>query len=366
MKAKKRDDWPGIPAGLKYMDLRLPGTFRELVANEEFSNEQIGRIIRCLALDTDYFLEDNNDKIEVEVKYYRQCLVSRNNTRMRVQAHRKRVKEGRAGVLSAALAPKAETEKTQNGDTVTVTPAAADTSSCTEKTPSDLKEKHPPIVPPKKKAPVSLEKVDGRSKQAAKREELSVGIQSDLFAAAFCGGDGGRIPESQETGSGSPLGREEGSGGATAPQDIERAPTGVSGASAAQPIPQPPPQPRKVFDSRNDMAWIPARFAEFWVLYPRKVGKQDAIKAFTKLIKTQPDVEKFMATLKASLEWWKKQQTWTKDGGRFVPHPATWLNRGNWEDSKENSVVSGATGDAKYLSMDNESTEDLLRRMRGG
>ena len=68
----------------------------------------------------------------------------------------------------------------------------------------------------------------------------------------------------------------------------------------------------------------------------------------------------------ASLEWWKKQQTWTKDGGKYIPHPATWLNRGNWEDSKENSVVSGTTGDAKYLSMDNESTEDLLRRMRGG
>ena len=102
MKGSKRDDWPGIPAGLKYMDLRLPGTFRELVANENFSDAQIGRIIRCLALDTDYFLKHD---IEVEVRYYRSCLVARNNQRLRIQEYRRRKRDGRAGVLSGSLAP---------------------------------------------------------------------------------------------------------------------------------------------------------------------------------------------------------------------------------------------------------------------
>ena len=377
MKGSKRDDWPGIPAGLKYMDLRLPGTFRELVANENFSDAQIGRIIRCLALDTDYFLKHD---IEVEVRYYRSCLVARNNQRLRIQEYRRRKRDGRAGVLSGSLAPvqpadgegKVENDdlqkqpKPQNGETATVAGDAEksrlpsdDTSSCSEKTPSDLKEKHPPIVPPKKKAPVSLEK----ARRDGNREAIAAGIQSDLFAAAFGVEDGGRVPgdvpASPETGQGSPQKREEGSGGATAPQDIERAPTGVSALPTAK-------VKDMVVDSRNDMAWIPERFAAFWSQYPKKVAKYDALKAFTKLIKTQPDIEKFMATLMASLEWWKKQQTWTKDGGKYIPHPATWLNRGNWEDSKENSVVSGTTGDAKYLSMDNESTEDLLRRMRGG
>jgi hypothetical protein len=23
---------------------------------------------------------------------------------------------------------------------------------------------------------------------------------------------------------------------------------------------------------------------------------------------------------------------WTKDGGQFIPHPATWLNQKRWED----------------------------------
>lgn len=25
-------------------------------------------------------------------------------------------------------------------------------------------------------------------------------------------------------------------------------------------------------------------------------------------------------------------EQWTKDGGKYVPHPTTWLNRDGWED----------------------------------
>lgn len=111
------------------------------------------------------------------------------------------------------------------------------------------------------------------------------------------------------------------------------------------------------------MAWIPERFSMFWSKYPRKVAKADALKAFTKIIKVQPDVEVFMATLMASLEWWKGQQSWMKDGGKFIPHPATWLNRGNWEDSKENAETGGG---AQFLRGNDESDEELIRRMQGG
>ena len=123
MKSTNRKDWPGIPAGLKYVDLRLPGTFRELVANENFTNDQIGRIIRCIALDTDYFIDHD---IEVEVRYYRQCLVSRNNTRLRVQACRKRRKEGAAGVLSSAME---KSVSSGSGASVTVTESAEKATS---------------------------------------------------------------------------------------------------------------------------------------------------------------------------------------------------------------------------------------------
>jgi hypothetical protein len=34
----------------------------------------------------------------------------------------------------------------------------------------------------------------------------------------------------------------------------------------------------------------------------------------------------------AGLEWQRQQAAWMKDGGQFVPHPATWLNQGRWDD----------------------------------
>jgi hypothetical protein len=34
----------------------------------------------------------------------------------------------------------------------------------------------------------------------------------------------------------------------------------------------------------------------------------------------------------AVLEMWRNSGDWRKEGGRYIPHPATWLNRGGWED----------------------------------
>ena len=101
---------------------------------------------------------------------------------------------------------------------------------------------------------------------------------------------------------------------------------------------------------------------EFWRNYPRKVGKSFAYKTFVKIIKTQKNVERFMATLIASVEWWKEQESWKKDGGKYIPYPATWLNKGHWEDSKTNENVRN---EAEFLILDEESTEDLIRRMNG-
>ncbi len=66
-------------------------------------------------------------------------------------------------------------------------------------------------------------------------------------------------------------------------------------------------------------------FGVFWSYYPRHVGKSDALKAWSKL---SPKLE----TVLAALKWQSQQPGWVKDGGQFVPHPATWLNRKGWED----------------------------------
>jgi hypothetical protein len=69
-------------------------------------------------------------------------------------------------------------------------------------------------------------------------------------------------------------------------------------------------------------------FEEFWAAYPRKVGKAAAQKSWGKL---SPD-EKLCCEIMAALELHKQQQSWVKDDGQFVPHPATWLNGHRWMD----------------------------------
>lgn len=71
-----------------------------------------------------------------------------------------------------------------------------------------------------------------------------------------------------------------------------------------------------------------AAFDRFWALYPRKVGKASAEKAWKKL-KVTADLFNLMA---ASLAAWSVSTDWTKDGGQFIPHAATWLNGKRWED----------------------------------
>lgn len=108
----------------------------------------------------------------------------------------------------------------------------------------------------------------------------------------------------------------------------------------------------------KEVRWCIAKFKEFWTKYPRKVAKGDAFRAFKKLIYNKQDVDWFMRIVMASLERWAKAPQWTKDNGKFIPYPATWLNRGSWEDSKEQDITPKK---AEFLD-NGESDEDLLRR----
>ena len=69
-------------------------------------------------------------------------------------------------------------------------------------------------------------------------------------------------------------------------------------------------------------------FDEFWALYPKKKSKGQAEKAFTKL---SPSPDLFTKILNA-IEAAKLTEQWQKDGGQFIPYPATWLNAKGWED----------------------------------
>lgn len=77
-------------------------------------------------------------------------------------------------------------------------------------------------------------------------------------------------------------------------------------------------------------------FDRFWHMYPRKVSKQAARRAWDKL---KPDMllcSQMSRALKAQMQ----SEEWTRDGGRFIPYPSTWLNGRRWEDELTPAPVS--------------------------
>jgi uncharacterized protein YdaU (DUF1376 family) len=71
-----------------------------------------------------------------------------------------------------------------------------------------------------------------------------------------------------------------------------------------------------------------ALFDVFWGKYPKKIGKDAAFKAFQK---RKPDQHLLVQMLNALGEQ-SRSEAWVKDGGQFIPNPATWLNQGRWQD----------------------------------
>lgn len=71
----------------------------------------------------------------------------------------------------------------------------------------------------------------------------------------------------------------------------------------------------------------PKGFDEFWEAYPKRKGKQAALRAWKKAIKIA-DADTLIEAVKKQCFW----EQWTRDNGQFIPNPATWLNQGCWED----------------------------------
>ena len=80
-------------------------------------------------------------------------------------------------------------------------------------------------------------------------------------------------------------------------------------------------------DTETSIASSITSFTAFWEVYPRKVGKKAALVAFRKHCR---DLK--VELLVAAIERQKLSEQRSKDGGKFIPNPATWLNQGRWED----------------------------------
>lgn len=70
------------------------------------------------------------------------------------------------------------------------------------------------------------------------------------------------------------------------------------------------------------------RFDAFWTAYPRKTGKDAARKAFERRKVT----DALLASMLEAIAEQSRSKQWQDDGGRYIPHPATWLNQGRWQD----------------------------------
>lgn len=69
-------------------------------------------------------------------------------------------------------------------------------------------------------------------------------------------------------------------------------------------------------------------FELFWSAYPKKVGKQAALRAWKKAKANPGLVDKMLV----AIEQQRRSKQWTDKGGQYIPNPATWLNEGRWDD----------------------------------
>jgi hypothetical protein len=81
-----------------------------------------------------------------------------------------------------------------------------------------------------------------------------------------------------------------------------------------------------------------SRFVLFWQAYPKKTGKGAAEKSFSR----QKVDDTLLDIILKAIEIQKQSEQWQKNGGQFIPNPATWLNQKRWED--ETPPPSNTTG----------------------
>lgn len=73
----------------------------------------------------------------------------------------------------------------------------------------------------------------------------------------------------------------------------------------------------------------PEMFARFYAIYPRRIGKKAAEKAWVKALKDGADPESLISAAQ------RYAASRVGQDPKYTPHPATWLNQGRWEDEPE-------------------------------
>lgn len=102
-----------------------------------------------------------------------------------------------------------------------------------------------------------------------------------------------------------------------------------------------------------------AGFDEFWRAYPRKVKKGDAKLAWFQMRAAESDL---LPAITAALSWQIKQDQWRRDGGAYIPYPATYLRAEQWDDQP----LFVDVGASQAVDSERARTAEQLRRRQSG
>lgn len=109
----------------------------------------------------------------------------------------------------------------------------------------------------------------------------------------------------------------------------------------------------------NEQCSLSDTFEDFWRLYPRRVGKGAAKRAWEKLA---PPLQRRVVVIlgeriQSDPEWMHAMR---RRDLRYIPHPSTWINQERWEDEYPTVPAAGQTN-AAYIG---HSAASLGARLR--
>lgn len=96
----------------------------------------------------------------------------------------------------------------------------------------------------------------------------------------------------------------------------------------------PPKEKTREEKTRQDKTIYTSVFESFWNVYPRKIGKRTAFKSWLAANKRGNGAVIYNGAKRLA------EQVDAGKDLRYVPHPATWLNRDGWLDEEETKQLS--------------------------
>lgn len=110
--------------------------------------------------------------------------------------------------------------------------------------------------------------------------------------------------------------------------------------------------------SRSRKFAYSTEFLTFWAVYPKRRNKGDAWRAWCA-------AKPLLADLLNALSWQCNSAEWLKDGGQYVPYPATYIRARGWEDEPTKIVAPVANGSVPAASQSDYCDWHLTQRNNG-